>query len=48
MSNDFALDPMREYPDSIIIYQLKIDGVPVVSVQVDTKRKIMIMRNIKQ
>ena len=37
---NFCIDPIREYPNSIIIYHLKLNGVSHTSVQIDTKRKL--------
>ena len=39
MECDFAVDPITEYPNNIIIYHKKLNGISVVSVQIDTKMK---------
>lgn len=46
LSEDFVTDPM-DIPNCIIIYQLKLDGLPMVSVQIDTKKKLKIERKIR-
>ena len=45
--NDFYVDPMIEYPNSVILYHLKDEkGISRISVQIDTKRGLSIHRKL--
>ena len=44
---DFLIDPMMEYPNYIIIYHKTLNGIPIMSVQIDTKNKTMLEFLIK-